>query len=115
MSTPTEPGAPEEESKETDLVGRRDVDQMITSAVRGLKDELQRERQETNNAIERAINNLEMAREQQGRDKYYKQSELWLNRITAATAGFVICLVFTVALSQCSELHNRITALELKK
>ncbi len=94
------------------MVGRRDVDQMIISAVSGL-------RQETNNAIERAISrfksNLEREHEQQGRDKYYKQSELWFNRIVAAAAGFVISIVFTTTFSQCSELHSRITTLELKK
>ncbi len=116
-----EPGAAAD--AEDQPATKRFVSSMIKLSEMRLRDELKPilplSEQAISSKIESAIrslkSDLEREHEQQDRDKYYKQSELWLNRIVAAAVAFVISIVFTTTFSQCSELHSRITTLELKK
>jgi len=118
-----EPTTPDEEPKDTDLVTYEALEQRFVLFERGFKNRLEPTIKEAaqkiaDSAIRALKSDLERAQLEQSNaqsEAKWKRTMEWQNRVLSAGVGFVICLLFGAALTQCNELHNRITNLELKK
>jgi hypothetical protein len=110
-----EPTAPEEEEVVTktfvadavrfgrDILQRQldeDLDRKIDSAIRALKNDLERERLE---------------RERAESTKRWDQSMEWTKRFGAGVIGAVAMMFVMIFAEQCSELHQRVNTLESKQ
>jgi hypothetical protein len=117
------PQAPEEEPNFLGPLTQQALNERLELFERGFKSRLEPTIKEiaqrvADSAIREFKRELETAqrdqREAESRKSLDRWTE-WSKRWVCALAGFVLCLFFGIIAQQCSELHNRITNLELKK
>jgi hypothetical protein len=123
-----EPGAPAEEGDEP--ANKRYAGNVARLAVANLKQQLEEQLEAVSKAngehVQRAIEHLKwelkqerdserLEHERAESSKRLDRSMQWSIRFISGVVGAVLMMFFLMFAQQCSELHSRITTLELKK
>jgi F0F1-type ATP synthase assembly protein I len=129
-----EPGAPEEEPQDTDVITRQALEERLELFERGFKSRLEIVRRQNEEADRKAMKETAQAtvdsairefkrelesagleRERAESSKRLDRSMQWSIRFVSGVVGAGVMMVIVVAASQCSELHERIRTLEFNQ
>jgi hypothetical protein len=114
---------PAEEPLKTDLVSHEALNARLELFERGFTSRLEPTIKEAaqkiaDSAIWEFKRELESTRRDQELAKSSKRLDCsieWSARLIAVAVGFILCLIFVTGLSQCTDLHQRISTLESKQ